>query len=37
MKHNGLFGMAIILAVALLASGCSITPAHKQLKAPAKL
>ena len=37
MKHNGLFGMAIILGFALLASGCSITPAHKQLKAPAKL
>jgi hypothetical protein len=37
MKRISLFWIPVVVGVALLASGCTITPAHKPLKAPLKL
>jgi hypothetical protein len=34
MKRINLFWMPVVVGVALLASGCSITPSHKELKSP---
>jgi len=35
MKRINFIWMPVVVGVALLASGCSITPSHKELKAPA--
>jgi hypothetical protein len=37
MKKNNFFWIPVVMGVALLASGCSITPMHKELKSPVKL
>jgi hypothetical protein len=37
MKRIGFLWIPALVGVAALASGCSITPMHKELKAPAKL
>ena len=37
MKRINLCWIPVVVGVALLASGCSITPMHKELKSPAKL